>query len=114
MNNLVPLEKRFTLIGVCHLFCLGVADFWELRCIVDFTKWVCCGFGGFPNRVERVDAYIWVCQGLLSFLSEAEKSILLNGFAVGWLGFQIRVERLHTLIWVCYGLAGFPFILTCS
>ena len=41
-----------------------------------------------------VDAYIWVCQGLLSFLSEAEKSILLNGFAVGLVGFQTELREL--------------------
>ena len=31
---------------------------------------------------------------LLSFLSEAEKLILLNGLAVGWLGFQTELREL--------------------
>ena len=32
--------------------------------------------------------------GLLSFLSEAEKLILLNGLAAGWLGFQTELREL--------------------
>ena len=31
---------------------------------------------------------------LLSFLSEAEKLILLNGLAAGWLGFQTELRGL--------------------
>ena len=31
---------------------------------------------------------------LLSFLSEAEKLILLNGLAASWLGFQIELREL--------------------
>ena len=42
--------------------------------------------------------------GLLSFLSEAEKLILLNGLAVGWLGFQTEFTELIQKFGLAMGL----------
>ena len=36
-----------------------------------------------------------LAMGLLSFHSEPEKSILLNGLSVGWLGFQTEFTKLN-------------------
>ena len=41
---------------------------------------------------------------LLSFLSEAEKLILLNGLAVGWLGFQTEFTELIQKFGLAMGL----------
>ena len=41
---------------------------------------------------------------LLSFLSEAEKLILLNGLAVGWLGFQTKFTELIQKFGLAMGL----------
>ena len=35
-----------------------------------------------------------LAMGLLGFLSEAEKSILLDGLAMVWLGFQTKLREL--------------------
>ena len=45
--------------------------------------------------------------GLLSFLSEAEKLILLNGLAAGWLGFQTKLKELMHRFGLAMGLLSF-------
>ena len=49
----------------------------------------------------------WLAMGLLSFLSEAEKLILLNGLALGWLGCQIELRDLRHKFGFAMGLLSF-------
>ena len=44
---------------------------------------------------------------LLGFFSEAEKSILLNGMALGWLGFQNKYRDLMHRLRLAMGLVVF-------
>ena len=46
-------------------------------------------------------------MGLLSFLSKAERSILLNGLVVGWLGFHTKFTELMNRFGLAKGLLGF-------
>ena len=46
-------------------------------------------------------------MGLLSFLSEAEKLILLNGFVLGWLGLKTELKELMHRLRLVMGLLGF-------
>ena len=46
-------------------------------------------------------------MGLLSFLPEAEKLILLNGLAVGWLGCQTELRELMHRFGLAMGLLSF-------
>ena len=46
-------------------------------------------------------------MGLLSFLSEAEKSILLNELAMGSLGFQTKLRELMHRFGLGMGLLSF-------
>ena len=46
-------------------------------------------------------------MGLLGFLSEAEKLILLNGFVLGWLGLKTELKELMHRLGLVTGLLGF-------
>ena len=46
-------------------------------------------------------------MGLLGFLSEAEKLILLNGFVLGWLGLKTELKELMHRLGFAMGLLGF-------
>ena len=46
-------------------------------------------------------------MGLLGFLSEAEKLILLNGFVLGWLGLKTELKELMHRLGLVMGLLGF-------
>ena len=46
-------------------------------------------------------------MGLLSFLSEGEKLILLDGLAAGWLGFQTKLRELMHRFGLGMGLLSF-------
>ena len=48
-----------------------------------------------------------LAMGLLSFLSEAEKSILLNELAMGSLGFQTKLRELMHRFGLGMGLLSF-------
>ena len=50
---------------------------------------------------------IGLAVGLLSFLSEAGKAILLIGSAVSWLGFVIELRELMHIFGLAVGLLGF-------
>ena len=52
------------------------------------------GWLGFQTDLRDLMHRLGLAMGLLSFLSEAEKSNLLNGLAVGWLGFQTDLREL--------------------
>ena len=46
-------------------------------------------------------------MGLLGFLSEAEKLILLNGFVLGWLGLKTELKELMHRLGLAMGLLSF-------
>ena len=48
-----------------------------------------------------------LAMGLPSFLSEAEKLILLNGLALGWLGYQTKLRELKHRFGLGVGLLSF-------
>ena len=52
------------------------------------------GWLALQTELRELMHRIGLAMGLLSYLSETEKSIVLNGLAVGWLGFQTKLREL--------------------
>ena len=52
------------------------------------------GWLALQTELRELMHRIGLAMGLLSYLSETEKSIVLNGLAVGWLGFQTKLRDL--------------------
>ena len=65
------------------------------------------GWPAFQTEFTEFMIRLGLAMGLLDFLSEAEKGILLNGMALGWLGFQTELRDLMHRLGLAMGLLSF-------